>query len=54
MKAGLTIGIGYGFLAIFFTFVGASGITIPWPITVIFAGAISVSGFLDASDCRRN
>ena len=54
MKAGLAIGIGYGFLAIFFTFVGASGITIPWSITVIFAGAISVSGFLDASDCRRN
>lgn len=54
MKAGSVIGLGYGFLAIFFTFVGISGISIPWPITVIFAGAISVSGFLDANDCRRD
>lgn len=54
MKAGFAIGIGYGFLAIFFTFVGLSGGTIPWPITVAFAGIISASGFLDASDCRRN
>lgn len=53
MKAGFMIGLGYGFLAIFFTFIGVSGISIPWPITVIFAGAISVSGFLDAKDCRR-
>ena len=53
MKAGLAIGIGYGFLTIFFTFVGASGISIPWPITVIFAGIISVCGFLDANDCRK-
>lgn len=53
MKAGFVIGLGYGFLAIFFTFIGASGISIPWPITVIFAGIISASGFLDANDCRR-
>lgn len=53
MKVGIIIGVAYGFLVIFFTFVGASGITIPWPITVAFAGIISASGFLDASDCRR-
>lgn len=54
MKAGSVIGLGYGFLAIFFTFMGVLGISIPWPITVILAGMISASGFLDASDCRRN
>lgn len=53
MKVGFVIGIAYGLLAIFFTFVGASGAVIPWPITVAFAGIISASGFLDASDCRR-
>lgn len=53
MKAGSVIGLGYGFLAIFFTFVGVLGINIPWPITVILTGIISASGFLDASDCRR-
>lgn len=53
MKAGFVIGIAYGLLAIFFTFVGASGTVIPWPITVAFAGIISASGFLDASDCWR-
>lgn len=54
MKAGFAIGIGYGFLAIFFTFVGLSGDTIPWPITVAFAGIISVSGFLDVKDCWKD
>ena len=54
MKAGFAIGIGYGFLAIFFTFVGLSGGTIPWPITVAFAGIIFVSGFLDAKDCWKD
>ena len=53
MKAGSVIGLGYGFLAIFFTFIGVSGISIPWPITVAFAGIISASGFLDANDCLR-
>ena len=53
MRIGIVIGVAYGLLAIFFTFVGASGGTIPWPITVAFAGIISASGFLDASDCRR-
>lgn len=53
MKAGSVIGLGYGFLAIFFTFVGVLGISIPWPITVILAGIISAYGFLDANDCRR-
>ena len=53
MKAGFMIGLGYGFLAIFFTFVGISGNNIPWPITVAFAGILSASGFLDANDCRR-
>lgn len=54
MKAGFVIGIAYGLLAIFFTFVGLSGAIIPWPITVAFAGIISASGFLDANDCRRS
>ena len=53
MKVGFVIGIAYGLLAIFFTFVGASGAVSPWPITVAFAGIISASGFLDANDCRR-
>lgn len=54
MKVGFIISIAYGLLVIFFTFVGASGDTIPWPITVAFAGIISASGFLDVNDCRRD
>ena len=54
MKVGIVIGVAYGGLAIIFTLVGASGGTVPGPITVAFAGIISASGFLDASDCRRN
>lgn len=54
MKVGFVIGIAYGLLAIFFTFVGASGAVIPWPITVAFAGIISASGFLDANDYRKD
>ena len=53
MRIGIVIGVAYGLLAIFFTFVGVSGISIPWPITVILAGIISACGFLDANDCRR-
>lgn len=54
MKVGFIIGIAYGLLAIFFTFVGASGGTIPWPITVLFALAISGYGFLDATGHMRD
>lgn len=50
MKVGFVIGIAYGLLAIFFTFVGVSGAVILWPITVLFALAISAYGFLDATD----
>lgn len=54
MKAGFVIGIAYGLLAIFFTFVGLSGAIIPWPITVAFALAISGYGFLDATGHMRD
>lgn len=54
MKIALTIGIAYGFLTIFFIFVGVLGIVIPWPITVALAGVISAIGFLDAYDCWRS
>ena len=54
MKVGFVIGIAYGLLAIFFTFVGVSGAVIPWPITVLFALAISGYGFLDATDHMRD
>ena len=53
MRLGIMIGIAYGFLTIFFIFVELSGLIIPWFITVVLAGAISITGFLDAYDCWR-
>ena len=53
MRLGIIIGVTYGFLTMFFVLVGLSGLIIPWYITVILAGAISATGFLDAYDCWR-